>query len=153
MAAADPRSFLRSILLGVTATRDDNVTPVTILVIYEGGPETYRYIFEVIGFDACITVGRHIGTESGDGKRIQDEPLRYNARVPVHVSAVDKTGITATKVLNKIRVSMITQIEANAQTNDYTWILQRGQEVNQRQGGYDPLWQDSYMVLQRPLAS
>jgi len=153
MAVNDPRSFLRSILLGVTATKDDNATPAAILVMYMGGPETYRYIFEVEGFDACITVERHQEQESGDGKRIQDEPLRYDARVPVHVSAVDKTGITATKLLNKIRLSMITQIEASAQTNDYTWILLRDQNMNQRRGGYDPLWQDSYIVTQRPLES
>lgn len=150
---SDPRSDLSTILAAVTATEDDGVTAATIQVMYQWGPETYRYLFDDAGLDAVITIGRHTEEESGAGKRIQDIPIRYNASLPVYVSAVDKTGITATILLNKIRLSIQAQIEANAQTANYTWILQRDDSQNQRMGGYDPLWQDRYTVTQRPLVS
>ena len=150
---SDPRDRLSTILSAVTATKDDDVTPAVIQVIYQGGPETYRYLFDDAGLDAVIVVGRHTEEESGAGKRIQDIPLRYSATVPVYVSAVDKTDITATLLLNKIRLSIQAQVEANAQTVDYTWILQRDDSQNQRMGSYDPLWQDRYTVIQRPMVS
>ena len=151
--SADPRNLLATVLAGVAATEDDNVTPVTIQIIYQGGPETYREMFIVAGIDAVIALGRHSEMESGDGKRIQDIPIRYTASIPMYVSAMDKTGITATKLLNKMRLSIQTEIETNAADAAYTWTLQRDESQSQRMGGYDPLWQDKYMVNQRPLVS
>ena len=151
--SADPRNLLAAILAGVAATEDDNVTAATIQIIYQGGPETYREMFEDEGIDVVISLGRHSESESGDGKRIQDIPLRYTATIPMYVSAIDKTGVTATKLLNKARLSITAQIEANAADADYTWTLQRDESQNQRMGGYDPLWQDRYTVTQRPLVS
>ena len=151
--SADPRNQLATVLAAVSATEDDDATPVTIQIIYEGGPETYRYLFNVAGIDAVISLRRHEEMESGDMRRIQDVPIRYDAVIPMHVSAVDKTDITATKLLNKVRLSITAQIEANAADADYTYTLQRDEQVNRRMGGYDPLWQDRYRVTQRPLVS
>ena len=151
--SVDPRNELTTILALVAATEDDDVTPVTIQIIYQGGPETYREMFEDADIDAVIALGRHSEVESGDGRRIQDVPIRYTATIPMFVSAIDKTGITATKLLNKVRLSITAQIEANAADADYTWTLTRNDSQNQRMGGYDPLWQDRYTVTQRPLVS
>jgi hypothetical protein len=151
--SADPRNLLATVLAAVAATEDDNATPATIQIIYEGGPENYRYLFSTGGKDVVISLRRHEEVESGDQRRIQDVPIRYNAVIPMHVSAVDKTGLTATKVLNKIRLSITAQIEANAADADYTYTLQRDEGPPQRIGGYDPLWQDRYRVTQRPLIS
>ena len=151
--SADPRNLLATVLAGVAATEDDDVTPVTVQIIYQGGPETYREMFIVANIDAVIALGRHSEVESGDGKRRQDVPLRYTASIPMFVSAIDKTGITATKLLNKMRLSIQAEIEANAADAEYTWTLQRDEPQSQRMGGYDPLWQDKYTVTQRPLQS
>lgn len=147
----DPRARLETILTTVTATIDDDVTPATIIVIYRGGPETYRHLFYTVNADVVLAIERHRETESGDGKRIQDIPIRYDAMIEFWASAVDKTGLTATKVLNKICLSVQTQIEATAQTADYTWRVNRDEGSNQRIGGLDPLWQDHYVIEQRPM--
>jgi len=141
------------VIAAVAATKDDGITAANIQIMYEGGPETLRYLFYTVGFDAVITLGRHSEQESGDGKRIQDVPLRYTASIPMNVTAVDKLGITATKLLNKIRLSLTTQVETNANDADYTYTLQRDENASRRMGGYDPLWSDVYRVTQRPLVS
>lgn len=151
--SADPRNLVKTVITAVSATKDNGVTAANIDIIYEGGPETLRYMFYTYGSDAVISLERHSEQESGDGKRIQDIPLRYTAVVPMTVTAVDKAGITATKLLNKIRLSLTTQIETNANDSDYTYTLQRDEGVQRRMGGYDPLWMDSYRVIQRPLVS
>jgi len=147
----DPRARLKDILSIVSATADNDTTPITILIIYEGGPETFRHLFYTVGADAVIALERHIEQESGDRRRLQDKPIRYDAVIGFSVNAVDKTGITATKILNKIRLSIINRIEVDAQDADYTWILQRDEPQNTRKGGLDPLWEDHYKIIQRPL--
>lgn len=147
----DPRARLETILTTVTATKDDGVTAATITVIYRGGPETYRHLFYTVGADVVIAIERHSEQESGDTKRVQDIPIRYDATVEFWASSIDKADITATKLLNKIRLSVIARIEANAQSADYTWRLTRDRVENMRMGGLDPLWQDRYYAEQRPL--
>jgi len=149
----DHRAQIKNILLGVTATLDDGFTAADIMVLYWGGPENLKYLFYVTDYHAVITIERPSTRESGDGRRIQGEPLRYDADVPVNVVSVDKTGCTATKLLNKIRQSMETQIETNAQQPTYTLIKARGEPTTQVMGGYDPLWMDKYILRYRPMVS
>jgi hypothetical protein len=151
--SSDIRIRVKNILAGVTATLDDGVTAAQILVRYEGGPEVLRWPFEILGMHATIDIERPQRREEGEQRRIQDEPIRYNANVPVHVIAIDQTGVTATKLLEKIRVSLESTIEANAQQAGYTVILQQDRNRNQRIGGFDPLWRDEYTILYRPLES
>lgn len=150
MAIIDPRRTLRTLLLGVTANCDDG-SPASILIIYEGGPETYRYLFLDQDYDVVIAVGRHEERESGPGKRIQDVPIRYEMRVPFHASAIDKGNVTAARLLNQVRMSIQMVIETNAQTASYTVYLERGGATNSRMGGFDPLWQDNYIAFFRPM--
>ena len=151
MSIIDPRSTVRTILGAVTATLDDDATPADILVIYEGGPESLRYLFSYETWDVVISVGRHEEREQGETRRIQDVPLRYNARVPVSVVSTDATGRTAAKMLNKVRRSILGVVEANAQQEDYTIIVQQNMGREQRMGGFDPLWRDDYTVWFRPM--
>jgi hypothetical protein len=148
--SVDIRLQVKNLLLGVTATLDDGVTAAQIVVRYQGGPEVLRWPFEILGMHATIDVERPQRREQGEQRRIQDEPLRYNADVPVHVIAIDQTGVTATKLLEKIRASIQTVIETNAQQTDFTVILQQDRNVNQRIGGFDPLWRDTYVIRYRP---
>ena len=147
----DPRVRLRDILQHVSATADDDATPLAIRIIYEGGPETFRRLFYTVDDDVVIALERHVEQESGEGKRLHDVPIRYSAVIGFSVNAVDKTGITATKALNKVRLSIINRMEIDAQDPDYTWILRRDESQNMRKGGLDPLWQDHYTALQRPM--
>lgn len=149
--SVDPRTLVKNLLLGVTATLDDDVTGADIIVMFQGGPETYLYLFNVTDFDVVIDVERHEEREAAPDRRIQDVPLRYPVMVPVHVTAVDKTTMTATLVLEKVRKSIINVIETNAQSADYTFIVERDQSNNQRLGGMDPLWRDDYRITVRPM--
>ena len=149
--AIDPRDFVMTLIAAVAATKDDGATAASIGIIYEGGPETFREMFVTAGYDAVIAIGRHTEVESGDMRRIQDVPLRYTATIPLSVAAVDKTGVTATLLLNKIRLSLIANVEAGSTGALDTFTLQRDEARNQRMGGYDPLWMDRYIISQRPL--
>ena len=153
MAFIDQRILVKNILIGVAATLDNNVTAAQILVMYQGGPEVLKNLFYMSGFHAVITIERPARRESGDQGRIQDVPLRYNADVPVHIIALDQAGVTATKLLNKIRLSMEAVIEANAQQMTFTLIIQQDRNQNQRIDGFDPLWRDDYILRYRPMES
>jgi hypothetical protein len=151
--STDQRESVKNLLQTIIVTLDDGLTVADILVMYSGGPETLKYLFNVTDFHVIITIDRPTSRESGDQRRIQDAPLRFNADVPVHVMAIDQTGVTATKVLNKVRLQIEAIIGANSQQTDYTLIIQTERPTNQRIGGYDLLWKDDYVILYRPMVS
>lgn len=151
--AADPRSYIRGILLGVVATLDDNATPADILVIWVGGPEDFKRLFLINGYDAVISIGRVSENQNPTNRHIQSVPLRYEGEVAVSTTAIDKTNLTATKLLNKIRLSIITVIEAAAKGNLVTISVRNDRGLTQPMGGYDPLWQDSFIISWKPLSS
>lgn len=137
---------------GVSATKDNGFTAASILVMYSGGPENLRTLFYVNDYDAVITVDREEEREEAQNRRIQDAPIRYTSEVPIHATALDKTGVTATKLLNKIRLSIISTIETQAQGPRATLIVRTDRTGNMIVGGLDPLWTDSYRIIFRPLA-
>ena len=149
----DHREQVKNILQLVSATKDDGVLVAQIMVMYEGGPENLKPLFYVNDFDAVITIDRPRTRESGDGKRVQDAPLRYDASVPVNVCAVNKSGVTAAKLLNKIRLSIESIVETLAQRSTFTLIVETGEPRNSPMGGYDPLWVDRYVFRYRPVVS
>lgn len=143
MAIYDPREYLKNLFAGMMAHVD-------ILVMYEGGPENLKYLFYVTDYDAVITIGRHTDSESGDGRRIQDVPLRYVGRVPVNVVAIDKPGQTAAELLNEIRWNMTAIVHAFADMTQTTVTITQSEPRNAVMGGYDPLWMDRYIITFRP---
>lgn len=145
------RSQIKNLLGGVTATLDDNVTNAQIVVYYEGGPENLKYMFYVVDCDAVISVGRPSRRSADMRMRsIQGRPLRYEAQVPVSVMAVDKSTVTATKLLEKIRYSMESVFETQAEQATYTVNILRDNPNNQYIGGYDPMWCDDYIIMHKP---
>jgi len=148
---SDPRLRLRTILLGMTVTKDDDVTPASILVMYEGGPETYRYLFYDADYDLVLSIRRHEERRSDESKNIMDVPLRYPATMNLSASAVDKTDVTATLILNKTRRAVIEEMEDHARSLGYTWSVQYDSSTNRRMGGLDPLWMDNYTISQKPM--
>jgi len=102
-------------------------------------------------YHAVISVERHTERESGDTRRIQEVPLRYSSDVPVKVVAVDRAGVTAVKLLNKIRLSIIAEVESHAKGIRGMLTVQSGRGGSQIIGGFDPLFQDEYILSLRPL--
>lgn len=149
----DPRTYLHGRLLLVTATLDDNISAADILVLFRDGPENFRRLFLVNNYDCVITIDRVIEQEQAPNRRIQGVPLRYFGDIPIYTTAIDKTGITATKLLNKIRLSIISVVEASAQGIRANITVRQDRGTQQDIGGYNPLFQDSYMVSFRPLST
>lgn len=147
----DPRQFVKDLLQHISVPLDDNVTPAQIISLYEGGPENARHLLFVNNYHAVITVGRHQERESGDGKRILGKPIRYDADVPVYVSAINKAGSTAAVLLNKIRLALIGAVESVALDDDADFRVTSSEEQNQTIGGYTPMWIDKYILHVRPL--
>lgn len=149
MAIIDPREYLKNLFTPILAASYD------IVVMYEGGPENLKYLLYVTDYDAVITIGRQTEIESGDGKRIQDDPLRYPSRVPLKVVAIDDpTRIPrpyATELLNWIRWNLIALAEGFADKSRATITVTQSRERNMITGGYEPLWVDEYIITFRPL--
>ncbi len=143
-AIYDPREYLKNILAPIMAATYD------IIVLYEDGPENLKHLFYVNDYDAVITIGRQIETESGDGRRIQDKSLRYPSRVPISAIAIDRAAYTATELLNEIRWNLVALIGTNAPGLRATITVAQNESRNTIEGGYDPLWIDRYMVTFRP---
>lgn len=151
MSIQDPRAFLRGRLLLVTGTLDDLATPASILVVFKDGPENFRRLFLVNDYDCVISIDRVIEQEQGVTRRIQGVPLRYYGDIPVYTTAIDKTGVTATKLLNKVRLSIISVVEGSAQGIRANITVKQDRGTQQDVGGYNPLFSEAFLVQFRPL--
>ena len=144
---------MRGRLLLVTGTLDDGATPASILVVFKDGPENFRRLFYINDYDCVISVDRVIEQEQGDDRRIQGVPLRYYGDIPIYTAAIDKTGLTATKLLNKVRLSIISVVEGSAQGIRANISVKQDRGIQQPMGGYDPCWQEALICKFRPLAT
>ena len=142
-AIYDPRQYLKDLFTGMMAGYD-------ILVIYEDGPENLKHLLYVNDYDAVILVGRQVDTESGDGKRIQDGPIRYSGRVPISAVAIDRAAFTAAELLNEIRWNLTAVVHVFADKTRTTVTVTQSESRNAIMGGYDPLWIDKYIITFRP---
>ena len=141
--ALSGKSTVRTIVNTITTTID-NGTPADILTIYQGGPETLRYLFFIEDFDVVVTVGDPAVQSQRD---LQNVPEHYSEIHPVIVSTVDKTGVTATKMQRKMRVQMRAVIEAAAQGTNYIVKIMRESSSNRRKGGIlEKVWETTYYV-------
>lgn len=148
----DPRGYIKNLLMGVTATLDDNVTAAQIMVVYTGSPENYKQWFYIYDYDAVITIDPPRLRESGAMRRIDYDPLRFEGGIPVHASAVDKTTVTATKLLNKITTSIDSRMTlASVEVYDWNaWVESTSARVIPM-GGYDPIWVTDYVIHFKPM--
>jgi len=145
--AANPKLEIKNIAGTIATTIDDNATAALIIVIYEGGPETLKYLFYVVGADVVVAVGDPSERSSGDRREIQDEPVHYTGFYPVKVVTVDKTGVTATKMQYKMRLQMRAVFEPVARTRaGFTLKIAGTEEENGRKGGLDKVWQTTYEI-------
>jgi hypothetical protein len=142
---------LRGRLLLVSATLDDGFSPANILVVWKDGPENFRRLFLVNLVDCVITIDRIQEQEQAPNRRIQGIPLRYFGDIPIYTTAIDKTGITATKLLNKVRLSIISVVEGSAQGIRANITVRQDRGSQSVIGGFDPLWSESLVCQFRPL--
>lgn len=145
--AANPKLEIKNLAGTITTTIDNPAVAALIIVIYEGGPETLKYLFYVVDADVVVAVGDPSERASGDRREIQDEPVHYTGVYPVRVLTVDKAGVTATKMQYKMRIQMRAVFEPVARTRAgfTTKILSTGEE-NGRRGGLDQVWQTTYDI-------
>ena len=156
MSTTDPRNMIKN-RLGLVGTvyiptLDDDVTPAGIMIVYSGGPENYKQWFYIYDYDAVITIDPPIMSSVPEDRRIQDRPYRYISSVVLHISAVDKSTVTATKLLNKVNVEIENAIGTAASTYEWNYYYQASRPYTIPMGGYDPLWRRDITIRYRPLA-
>jgi len=135
---------IKNILLGITTTIDDNIIAADIIVLYEGSPETLKWLFFVNDFDVVITLKE----PNVEAKRwIQDVPEHHFESVQVTVTTVDKTGVTGVKMQGKMRTQIRTTFEAVAHGADYILRIPRERTTTKRKGGIDKVWENNYIIM------
>ena len=135
---------VKNIVSGVATTIDDDVTAADIVVMYQGSPETIRYLFNIEDMDVVVTVEDPAVQSRRD---IQDIPEHYPEVHPVTVTTMDKVGVTGTKMQRKMRAQMRSVVEAAAQGINYTLKIIRESSSNRRQGGIlEKVWTTTYHV-------
>lgn len=154
MSATDPRNMIKNrlglVITTYTPTLDDNVTPASLIIVYSGSPENYKQWFYIYDYDAVITIDPPRMRASAENRRIQDRPIRYSSDVIIHITAIDKTTVTATKLLNKINVSIEQAIGTAASTYEWNYYFQVSNPYTIPMGGYDPLWRRDITIRFRP---
>lgn len=135
---------VRNMVGTITTTIDDNVTAADIIIMYAGGPETIRYLFNIEDMDVVVTVGDPAVQSQRD---IQDVPEHYSEVHPVTVITIDKTGVTATKMQRKMRAQMRAVIGAAAHGSNYILKILRESSSNRRRGGIlELVWETTYHI-------
>ena len=143
----NPKLEIKNIASGITVDVDTPGTPALIIVIYEGGPETLKYLFYIVGADVVVAVGDPSERASGDRREIQDQAAHYTGIYPVKIITVDKAGVTATKMQYKMRIQMRAVFRPVARTRaGFTMKIESTNEENGRKGGIDKVWQTTYDI-------
>ena len=150
MSTTDPRNMIKNRLGLITATLDDDATAAQIIVVYSGSPENYKQWFYIYDYDAVITVDPPAMIPTPLDRRIQDRPYRYSSDVVLHITAIDKATVTATKLLNKVNVSIENAIGTAASTYEWNYYYQASRPYTVPMGGYDPLWRRDITIRYRP---
>jgi len=120
MVTTDPKTTLFN---GIVANignikRDDGAANATVLHIWEGGPESLKYLFYTMAYDIIFSYGEPV---SRSERPIQDVPVHYAMSYPVTVSTVDKplTGVlisTASRAQYKATYALRNAVAAFAQS-------------------------------------
>jgi hypothetical protein len=144
MATTDPKTTLRTGILTNLGNikKDDGITNASIIHIWEGGPETLKYLFYTANYDVVISYGE---PQSRAIRKVQDVPVHYLMSYPVTVTTADKplTGVlvcTASAMQYKVTYALRAAVKAFAQsapaaTPAYTLSIQSDTSTYKRVGG------------------
>ena len=139
---SSPKLTIKNLLSTITSTIDDG-TPANILVIYEGGPETLKYLFAVPNYDVVVTIE---DPNTRNIRFIQNVPEHHPDVHRVTVTCIDKTGVTATIMEYKMQVQVRATIEAAAQGATYILEIVNETFSNRRKGGIDRVWERNFFI-------
>lgn len=148
MAATDPRTTIKAIVDSYIAAnplkRDDGAANASVISLWEGGPETLKYLFYSADYDVVITFGE---PKSRAVRRIQDVPVHFQMSYPFTVTTADKplmgaTVCTAVRMQYKVTLALRRAVEASAQsaagaTPAYTLSIMSDTATHKRVGGLD----------------
>ncbi|GAG18300.1 unnamed protein product [marine sediment metagenome] len=150
MATTDPRTTIKNTVdanLGVIT--NDAGGASTVLSIWEGGPETLKYLFTIC--HVLLTFGE---PRSRAIRPIQDVPVHYLMRYPITVTTVNipLTGVglthTAARMQYKVTYALRAAIPVTAQSVGvpaFTMRLVEDVASHKRIGGLD-VWQATHYV-------
>lgn len=136
------KNVVKNIIQTITTTIDDG-SPADVIYFWVGGPETLKYLFYIV--DADVVVGIDDPMEASV-RWIQDVPEHHPAVHLVSVISIDKTGVTASRMQEKMRLLMRATVEAAAQGGNYTLKILRETRNSSRLGGIDLMWRTDYYI-------
>jgi len=156
MASTDPRITIKTIVDAWmalnTPTKDDGVTPVTYISLWESGPDRMKTLFFTSNYDFIMTFGN---PETRSRRPIQDVPVHYQMVYPITVTTTDKytagalvsTGVRLQyKVTWEIRDGIEFQAQsAPAAVPAYTLRVIAEKTIHKRVGGID-VWETVHRV-------
>lgn len=158
MAANDPREIIRTGIVANMAiiTKDNGVTAANVLHIWQGGPETTKYLFfdaTAPGpYDVIITYGE---PKSRSARNVQDVPVHYLMSYEITVTTTDKPlmgvlAVTAVRMQYKATYNLRLAVAAFAQSGvgaptAYTLTLKNDATVMKRVGGIT-LWETRHVA-------
>lgn len=136
------KNTVKNIIQTIATTIDDG-SPADIIYFWVGGPETLKYLFYVVDADVVVAID---DPNEASMRWIQDVPEHHPAVHLVSVISIDKTGVTGSRMQEKMRLLMRTTVEAAAQGGNYTLKILRETRNNSRLGGIDLLWRTDYYI-------
>lgn len=134
---------IKNFLSGIATTIDDNIIAADIIVLYEGGPETLRWLFFVNDFDVVVTLKE---PDVEMRRWIQDIPEHHSEAVQVTVTSIDKIGVTGVKMQGKMRTQIRATFEVAAHGVNYILRIPRERRSSKRKGGIDKVWENNYII-------
>jgi len=152
VAATDPKTTITNTIVDhLGAITNDAGGASTVVILWESGPETLKYLFATN--DVVITIGE---PRSRSIRPIQDVPVHYLMRYPVTVTTVNKplTGValthTAARMQYKVTYALRAAIAVHAQsvaaaTPAFTMKLVEDVATHKWIGGLD-VWQATHYV-------
>jgi hypothetical protein len=154
MATTDPRTTIRTGIVNNLGNikKDDGAANASVIHIWEGGPETLKYLFYTANYDVVLSYGE---PHSRGERRIQDVPIHYYMVYPVTVTTADKplTGVlvcTAALMQYKVTYALRAAVKAFAQsapaaTPAYTVTLISDDAVKRIVGGIT-VWETKHSI-------
>jgi len=141
----DPKYTIKKIVDDITLKKDNEADDATLIFLYEGGPETLKELFA--SYDVVVTFG---DAPVRPDRFMQDVAEHHPEVYPVTVQIIDKTGVTATKMMHKMKEQMRVIVEAAAQTSTYTLRIISETPGNRRVGGLY-VWDTTYSIQYKDL--
>lgn len=140
----DPRyrtkDYLETYLTAGNLTKDDDATNVSFIVAFGEPDYPITKVFLTKGVDLVFSIGDPESTPLMDYDR---SAYGYSEKVPITVTAIDKTGITGEKLRWKAEAELRRVVEVNPTGSQRSLEAMRPNEVKL---GSTTLYQQTYVL-------